>query len=199
MRSKKTAKKLVETCPSFRRGHLPHADDVERLRSLTAPHVESFNYFLEEGLTRGIKDIEPAELDLIDPKKIRDEGEASIDWSEVSTVKFWMEDVKVAKPVKPNSGRSNRLRPRECRERGLMYAGQLSGKFCYQLVQRRNGVLIDSRPVKLHKTFGDLPLMVLSSACHLQGMAPDDLVKLKEEVRLHYENPRRVSFAFSHW
>jgi DNA-directed RNA polymerase I subunit RPA2 len=180
----KTNKKLKETCPSFPRGHLPSEEHVERLRTLSLPHVDSFNYFLEVGLPRGIKDIEPVELDLIDIQKLRQEGSGIVDWNEVSTVKFWMEDVKIAKPVKSAAGRSNKLLPRECRERKIGYAGQIFGKFCYRIVQRRNGVEIEGPPVKIAKTFGNMPIMVLSKACHLEGMSPQELVKLREEVSL---------------
>jgi len=179
---KPKAKKVAETCPSFRRGHLPAIEDVERLRDLTRPHVDSFDYFLEYGLSKGIKDIEPAELDLVDLNKVREQGLQSVDWSEVSTVHFWVEDVKVGKPVKSGSGRSNRLLPRECRERRLMYSGEISGMFCFKVTQRRNGVKIDGRPVKIPKTFGKLPIMILSKLCHLKGMSPLELTKLKEEV-----------------
>jgi DNA-directed RNA polymerase I subunit RPA2 len=182
----KTSKKeLVETCPSFRRGHLPNEEDVERLRTLTLPHVDSFNYFLEVGLPRGIKDLEPCELDLVDVQKLRDEG--TVDWDDVSTVKFWLEDVKVAKATKSSAGRSNKLLPRECRERKIIYSGQIFGKFCYQIVQRRNGVEIEGPPVKMAKTFGYMPIMVLTKACHLEGMGPQELVQVREEVRLGFE------------
>jgi DNA-directed RNA polymerase I subunit RPA2 len=180
----KTNNKLKETCPSFPRGHLPSEEHVERLRSLSLPHVDSFNYFLEVGLPRGIKDIEPVELDLIDIQKLRKEGSGIVDWNEVSTVKFWMEDVKIAKAVKSAAGRSNKLLPRECRERKIVYAGQIFGKFCYRIVQRRNGVEIEGPPVKIAKTFGNMPIMVLSKACHLEGLSPQELVKLREEVSL---------------
>jgi DNA-directed RNA polymerase beta subunit len=181
----KPVKKVKETCPSFSRGHLPSMEDVERLRTLSKPHVDSFDYFLDVGLMRGIKDIEPAELDLVDTGKVRQYGLKSVDWSEVSTVHFWLEDLKVAKPVKSGSGKSNRLLPCECRERRIMYSGEMSGKFCYKITQRRNGVKIDGRPVKVPKTFGKLPIMVLSKMCHLKDMTPEDLVKVKEEVRVH--------------
>lgn len=179
MKTPKKAK-LHETCPSFRRGHLPSDEDVKRLRDLTMNHVDSFNYFVEEGLSRGVKDIEPAELDIIDMKKVRDERKVNL--SEVSTVKFWMEDVKIAKPTKAGAGRSNKLLPRECRERKIIYAGQIFGKFCYRIIQRRNGVEIAGPPTKLAKTFGNMPIMVSSKACHLDGLMPKELVRLREEV-----------------
>jgi DNA-directed RNA polymerase I subunit RPA2 len=177
---------MRESCPSFRRGHLPNTDDVNRLRSLTKPHVDSFNYFLEIGLPRGIKDIERAEIDLIDAALIREEGLKSVDFSEVSTVQFWVEDVRVAKPSKSGCGRSDELLPRECRERSIMYSGEISGKFCYQVIHRRNGIKIDSKTVKIQKSFGKLPIMLLSKACHLANASPESLVKMKEEVRTYY-------------
>lgn len=178
--SKHSKKVVVETCPSFRRGHLPNPEDLQRLRGLTKPHVESFDYFLEVGLSKGIKDIEPAELDLVDTQRVRDEGK--VDLSEASTVKFWVEDVKIAKPTKSGAGRSNKLLPRESRERKINYTGQIFGKFCYRIVQRRNGIEINGPAVKIGKTFGLMPIMVMSKCCHLEGSSPEDLVKMREEV-----------------
>ena len=177
---------LKETCPSFRRGHLPKEQDVERLRNLTKPHVESFNYFLDEGLAKGIQDIEPAELDLIDPKQLRDDRR-SIDWDDIYTIKFWIENVKIGKPTKPttisgNQGKltSNKLLPHECRERSLVYSGQISGSVCYQIIQRRNGIAMDGVTTKIPKTFGKLPIMVGSKLCHLHDLSPKQLIQLRE-------------------
>ena len=182
MKSMKKPKKVVQTNPSFQRTSLPSDDQIQRLRSLTKPHVESFNYFLEVGLPRGIKDLEPHELDLIDPKILQEDGPGSIEWDEVSTVRFWMEDVKIAKPTKAASGRSNKVVPRECRERKIIYGGQIFGKFCYRIIQRRNGLEIEGSPVKIAKTFGTMPIMVMSKACHLEGLTAQELVDLGEEV-----------------
>lgn len=184
--SKTSKTRIAETCPSFRRGHLPTVEDLERLRSLTKPHVESFNYFLETGLSKGIKDLEHAELDLVDVQKVRESGK--VDLSDVTTVKFWVEDAHVLKASKSAAGLSNKLLPRECRERKINYTGQILGKFCYRIIQRRNGVAIESPAVKIPKTFGDMPIMVMSKACHLNGTTPAELVKFKEEVRRQLMN-----------
>ena len=179
MSSKPSKKKDVvkQSIPSFRRSHLPGDEDVNRLRFLTRPHVESFNYFLQEGLAKGIKAIPKAELDIVDLKKMR-EDRSKIDWDEISTVRFWFEDVRVSKPSKAASaGRSGgKLYPNECRERSLMYSGQIHGKFCYEIIQRRNGVTKGTVPYKMPKTFGVMPVMVGSNACHLEGMGPKSLV-----------------------
>jgi DNA-directed RNA polymerase I subunit RPA2 len=177
----------VQTCPSFRAGHLPTASDVERLRSLTAPHVESYNYFLEHGLNAGLQCIEAAELDLVDTK-----SPAAL--SEATTIQFWVEHASIAKPTKASSsmGRVNtsagdaaatrKLLPREARERGLMYSGTLTATFAYRFLERRNNVLIPNKVHKLVKTFGEMPVMVLSNACHLKDSTPQQLSQLKEEV-----------------
>jgi len=175
-------KKIKQSCPSFRRSHLPAEDDVNRLRFLTRPHVESFNYFLKTGLASGIRAIPKAELDIVDPKQLR-EDRSKIDWDDITTVRFWFKDVRVAKPSKPASaGRSHgKLYPNECREMSLMYSGQIHGKFCYEIITRRNGVAKASEPYEMPKSFGVMPIMVGSNACHLEGLAPKNLVNLKEE------------------
>jgi len=180
----KSDKKRVQTCPSNWNASLPRQEDVDRLRTLTAPHVESFNYFLEEGLNRGVKAIEPAEFTILDPQKLRDDP-GSIDKSEISSVKFWVENARVAKPVKASPGGRTQanLLPRECRERGMMYSGSLQAVFCYQIIKRRNGSEFPEPVIRLSKEFGDLPIMVGSKACHLHNTTPKQLKGLKEEVR----------------
>jgi len=170
----------IDTCPSFRGGHLPGFGDVKQFRSLVAPHVESFNYFLDTGLSAGVEDIEPVELDVIDPQKLRD-GD-NVELSETSTIRIWFENPSIKKPVKSGQG-SSALCPRECRERGLMYSGSLNAVFCYNIIQRRNGLELPGRPTRLSKSFGKMPIMVMSKACHLEGLPPKKLVEMKEEVR----------------
>lgn len=168
-----------ETCPSFRRGHVPAMEDVERLRTLSEPHVASFDFFLDVGIKKAIQDVQPAELDIVDPKA------PDVNLDEVDTVQFWVENVKIKSPTKAEAtrgGMGSKLIPRESRELGLMYSGQINGDFCYQIIQRRNGVKIKGRIVRMQKTFGDMPIMVMSKACHLRDKTPLELVKMREEV-----------------
>lgn len=183
-RARKIKNQQVETCPSYRNSHLPCEEDVEKLRDLAAPHVDSFNYFLETGLPQGIKDIEPSELAIVDPKKMRVSDTEKIDWDDVNTIQFWIEDVKVGCPTKPaTSGKSTRLLPRECRERGLMYAGPMTGTFCYNIIERRNGVSFPQKTIRFpSRSFGNMPIMAMSRGCHLHGMPPKELASLREEV-----------------
>lgn len=184
--------KYVDSCPSYRNSHLSNTDDVLRYRTLTAPHVESFGYFLRHGLESGIRDIEPFEIDVVDPNVMEGNNTSArtpkkIDSKNITTIQFWIENVRIARPSKKASqARDNRLLPRECRERGLMYAGPIHGNFCYKIIQRRNGVEIHGKPTLIPRTFGEMPIMVMSTSCHLQGMGPKELVKLKEEVRYFF-------------
>ena len=194
-----TTKTTKETCPSFRRGHIPSAKDVKRLRTLSLPHVGSFDYFLDHGLEAGIADIVPFELDLVNPKAVQQDNVVAADSREVDTIKMWLENVKISKPMKSDRQNSSylaakssgRLIPRECRELGLMYSGAITGEFCYQLNHRKvdaNGTMteIAGKVVKLNKKFGEMPIMVMSKACHLNGTKPDQLVKMREEVGFIY-------------
>lgn len=182
---KKTSVQIKETCPSFRRGHVPSFADVKRLRSLALPHVGSFDYFLDRGLAMAIADIVPFEIDLVDSKKNVSTQQVSI--REVPILKLWIENVRIAKPLKTDLHESSPLNPRECRELGLMYSGEMTGDLCYQISHRKihlDGSVneIPGHVNKVSKKFGDMPIMVTSKACHLYEKNPEQLVQMKEEV-----------------
>jgi len=212
--SMKSPKKIrtvyKETCPSFRRGHIPLYEDVKRLRTLSLPHVGSFDYFLERGLARGVSDIVPFEIDLMDPNK----NSKIKNPREVKTLKMWVSNVKVDRPVKTDASFSNngsKLTPRECRELGLMYSGPMIGELCYQINHRQldeNGSMTEilGKVVRVRKKFGDMPIMVMSKACHLHEKKPSELVAMKEEVCssrvqndcCHFSMHRLFHKTFSH-
>lgn len=174
-----------ETCPSFGRGHLADPDIVQRLLGLSAPHVESFDYFLETGLRKGIADIVASEIDIVSPSSDTDE-----------TVLFWVENVRITPPIQKTAKKTTKLTPRECRQLSVGYAGPIMGDFCFQVITRRNGSKIPGRIHKLTKQFGDMPIMVMSKACHLRGKTPSELIKLKEEVSIVYRES--VSIDYGH-
>ena len=185
--------------PSFRQGHVSSDTDVARLRTLSAPHVDGFDFFLDSGLPRAIADVEAAEMDLIN-----DQNSADATKQDRSKLKFWVEGVKISPPMKsgaisqntntnrqhpfqqPSINSFSPLTPRECRERGLMYSGSMTGEFCYQMIQSGpSGIEKQGRVMKIKKKFGDMPIMVMSKACNLRGKKPKELIQLKEEVSLN--------------
>uniref|UniRef100_A0A7S2V994 DNA-directed RNA polymerase subunit beta n=1 Tax=Entomoneis paludosa TaxID=265537 RepID=A0A7S2V994_9STRA len=176
--------KVVETCPSFR--FQQNQADLDRLRSLTAPHVESFNYMLEKGLSEGVKALAPAELAILDGRKYQEEmrkasetGDAAPSMDDVSYVKFWFENARVSQPERKYDMKP--LLPREARERKMMYSGTIRAMFCFEVVQRRNGVDFPGRAIRMPKEFGDLPIMVMSKACHLANTTAKELAAKNEE------------------
>jgi DNA-directed RNA polymerase beta subunit len=93
---------------------LPRQSVVEQLREVvTDPHVKSFDAFLELGLDTAIRDLEPLELDLVDPKALLSSTSTSatstskevkeIDWDDSTVVRFWIEDVHLSPPVRRDS------------------------------------------------------------------------------------------------
>ena len=208
--SMKRMKEYVEKqnmCPSYQQGHLPKYEDVKRYRTLSKPHVESFNHFLEHGLPNGVQDIAKnkwMEMDLL-PSSTSLEGAVP---ESIDVLKMWFENVSVAKPTRSEPTRSpwnggkatSALTPRECRERGLTYGGHLMADLCYQINTRKRispaeggqefssirdyqWVEYPGRIVRVSKRFGEIPIMLMSKACHLRNKKPQELVQMKEEVR----------------
>jgi DNA-directed RNA polymerase I subunit RPA2 len=191
--------KAMHPCPSYINNHQPTTEQIEYFRSLAAPHVDSFGYFLKHGLQKGIQDIEPIELDFIDPVIVSDDNRAGrpTNYDNVPTIRFWIEDIKISKPVRNHTRNihSNllkttfkdkdtvRLLPRECRERGIMYAGTIHAKICCEISHRRHGEEVKSEVFRMLKTFGNMPIMVRSTGCHLENMSVEELIENKEEVR----------------
>jgi DNA-directed RNA polymerase I subunit RPA2 len=69
---------------------------------------------------------------------------------------------------------SNQIFPSECRLRSLTYAAPL-----YATVARK----IDSEPEeKLTLCLGEIPVMVRSANCHLNGLSEIDMVRRKEDM-----------------
>lgn len=148
--------KLTNTTPNFWR---PAKSQNPLLQTLGTPHIDSFNYFLEEGLATAINEIYPIQFSVGSGDKI----------------KFWIESAQVREPLVPDGtlGVKNRkIFPTECRQRGYTYKGLLTVKMAWSV----NG---KSQP-PIDKDLGEIPIMVKSNKCHLNGMNPTQLVAHKE-------------------
>ena len=131
-----------------------------RLEHLVAPHVDSFNYFLEFGLSQSIADLPAMEFNVEDGPNI----------------KIQFTDAQISHPQKNDDfSATSDMTPREARERGVSYVGCLK----VHLVVDVEGVLENLGFVS---KFGDFPIMVKSDRCHLKGLSAQKLVKLKEEA-----------------
>lgn len=131
------------------------------LRSLVKPHVDSFNFCVEEGLSLAIASLNAEEIDAKPDKGL-------------PPVKFWIEDAKVGYHRKMDDTVSSRTFPSECRQAGTSYEGPLSIDFCWQ---------VDGGPKQtVTKCVGQIPLMTMSSRCHLEHLSRDELVRRQEEA-----------------
>lgn len=132
---------------------------LQILANLGAPHVESFDYVLREGLADVIRQLDPVEFEL--PNKDR--------------VLLRIGDCSIAKPVVPLSQlnvREKRIFPSECRQKNETYAGMCTITVEWEV----NG---QQRP-PITKDIGALPVMLRSRACNLAGMSPAELVERGE-------------------
>ncbi|XP_057326194.1 DNA-directed RNA polymerase I subunit RPA2 [Microplitis mediator] len=129
------------------------------LQTLGAPHLDSFNYMLEEGLDLCAKDIVPVYVKL----------------SNEDRIKLWIDDIEIHQPRVPQGSigvKNQKIYPTECRQRGSTYKGKLITKVAWSV----NG----SQQETLEKDLGEVPIMVKSNRCNLYGMDPKQLVKHKE-------------------
>lgn len=163
-----------------KRDHLPSTYDgplpgpaSQRLKDLTAPHVQSFNYMLEGGIAHAVSSIPPREV-LVPPAGTEPGTELAPE--EGTVVRFWVEDMQIGRPTKADAASSDmRLLPSECRERGITYDAPLTITLAKQVGDE------DAAVTTLSTVAGSLPIMVQSAHCHLSSMGPKELAEAHEE------------------
>ncbi|KAK8390469.1 hypothetical protein O3P69_010273 [Scylla paramamosain] len=144
--------------PDF--GRIPETQN-EEIVSLGAPHVDSFNFFLGRGLQEIITDIPPLEFSL--KNKTR--------------VKLELTGATIGKPrLPPGAGQTRdcNLYPKECVERRASYTAPVNVDLEWS---------VDcAQPLTHRQTLGEIPIMVMSNNCHLNGLSPKQLVEHGELV-----------------
>ena len=134
----------------------------QRLKDLFAPHVDSFDHFLTEGLRRCITGLEAQEVE--HP-------------SGGPRLRVWLERMTIAKPEKREQGSLDSARPlypAECRERACTYKGPCRAVFCVQVGE--------GDPERIEVRLGLMPIMVRSKLCHLHGLKGKQLAAKHEEM-----------------
>ncbi|XP_018361298.1 PREDICTED: DNA-directed RNA polymerase I subunit RPA2 isoform X2 [Trachymyrmex cornetzi] len=144
--------KLTNTSPNF---GIPPDKQNELLQSLGVPHIDSFNYMLEDGLFYSLKDCTPVYLTLTNGDK----------------VVLWMDDVHIYKPTIPSSTigvKTCKIYPTECRQRGSTYKGKIIARLGWSVNGKEQELL--------EKDLGEVPIMVKSNRCNLNNMNPEELI-----------------------
>ena len=130
----------------------------ERLQEIARPHIDSFNFFCEEGLQSAVQGLEVVEV--VERVRPTDRDSAIKHVMKVS-----LQNVRLAKPE---------CYPWECRERNETYRGALIGEVVTQID--------DETPVVQNKKLGNIPIMIKSRACRLQHATPREMVKHHEDA-----------------
>ena len=143
----------------------PSSNDPDNalIHKLVESHIASFNAITDQSLLEnGIKNLEMRVI---------------YDASKRHYLKFWIEDVQIGKPMLPEKeafSLDRGLYPSECRQRGATYEAKLMAKICFQMD--------DGGPIHFYTRYlGDLPIMVRSNRCHLEGLSPAKLISRHEE------------------
>jgi len=142
------------------KGYGPIAENARpALQHLGRSHVESFNFFLEEGMEFALNDIGLLEFEI--PQTTERVG-----------LQFL--DMQYKKPgIARNSvDIDHKLYPSEFRQRGSTYKTKLTVSIDFKV----NGLTRDIFAVEL----GEFPTMVRSKACNLEGLSPQQLVEKGE-------------------
>lgn len=112
---------------------------VKVLQTLGAPHVESFNYMLDEGLQDCVKNICPIEFEIIGGERIR----------------LHIENITITPPQAPASCitvKNKKIYPSECRQRAGTYTGPCTVTVGWSV----NGV----PRAPIDKSMGEVPIML---------------------------------------
>ncbi|ETV99767.1 hypothetical protein H310_07819 [Aphanomyces invadans] len=132
-----------------------------KLQKLVAPHVDSFNFMLSEGLDHAVASILPLTIDVGHSNKMT----------------IWIDSVQIGYPTSDatHGGHAKTLLPTECRQRGISYTAPL-------IVTLARSFVGGSTTEHLQRTVGHIPIMVRSQRCHLANLSPAELVQAHEEA-----------------
>ncbi|POM70228.1 DNA-directed RNA polymerase I subunit RPA2, partial [Phytophthora palmivora] len=111
-----------------------------KLQNLVSPHLDSFNFFLTEGLDLAVADMSKVPVEL--PNQHR--------------MDIWIESAQIGYPTTENQiTGEQKLLPSECRQRGISYTAPL-----VVTLARSFG---DSQNVeRIQRVVGEIPIMVRS-------------------------------------
>nr|XP_012136993.1 PREDICTED: DNA-directed RNA polymerase I subunit RPA2 isoform X3 [Megachile rotundata] len=144
--------KLTNTSEDFNKS--PEKQNL-LLQSLGTPHIDSFNYMLEDGLSQAVQDNPLVYIHLPNENKVA----------------LWIDDVSIHQPIVPSGTigvKNHKIYPTECRQRGCTYKGKITVKLGWSV----NGKLQET----LERDLGEIPIMIKSNRCHLHKMSPKELI-----------------------
>ncbi|KAK2570429.1 DNA-directed RNA polymerase I subunit RPA2 [Acropora cervicornis] len=137
------------------------SEQKKALQDLIKPHVESFNFMLEEGLLLAVQGIHPQEFLLANGNRVT----------------MYFTDATIGVPVlseKNLHAMQYKVYPSECRESGTTYKAKLQVTLQWKINNQTQG--------NVTKAIANIPLMVKSANCSLAKLSPAELVQHHEEA-----------------
>eukprot|EP01084_Bolivina_argentea_P266979 453030_1 len=138
-------------------------------QDLVQNHIESFNFLFKSQQSPGC-------LDLI----IKNLPHYTIDSPYIPDKPIWkyyIKHIKVEKPYKNDaSALDKRLFPAECRQRMITYSAPLLATLVWEYTGD-NGTKIEEFDIN----FGEMPIMLRSNKCHLNGLSSKKLIRAHED------------------
>lgn len=157
------------------------------LRNVSSHHIESFNYALGTCLPRICKNILPVEI--VSPGQGAEAPAAGAGTTDADRTfpfkkySMWFESFELRKPMRSAGSSSESLKmsqeqsliyPSECRLKGLTYSAPLYATLCKK---------IDNEPPEpITICIGEIPVMIRSNNCNLNGLSEEQLVQKKEDM-----------------
>ncbi|GCA62111.1 DNA-directed RNA polymerase, subunit 2 [Kipferlia bialata] len=149
----------TETNPNYHRDftstNLPFYPNgaTDPMRRLVRPHVESFNFFLREGVQNVLTHLEPVVV-------VTPQGSVAIS----------VEDLEIGTP----SHKGRKIYPSECREGGLSYNAPMRMNVSWNVHGEEHSVSVPA---------GNMTMMLRSANCHLRNLQPTELELHGEDSR----------------
>ncbi|KAG0261299.1 DNA-directed RNA polymerase I subunit rpa2 [Mortierella polycephala] len=141
------------------------------LQEMVAPHIEAFNALTEFGAGSKTGFLDLAIQD-IGPKSVFDMKGDGLG----NKLTFWVDEITLNKPMLSEKERNSTTRqvyPTEARERLNTYRGKMQAKLAWRV--NDGPVVVETRDL------GQVPVMIRSNRCNLQGAYPKELIRHHEE------------------
>lgn len=130
------------------------------LAKISAAHIDSFNFMLDQGLPLAVSNISPMRMLLPNGDKL-----------EISIF-----NVSLNKPRVPTNSMASEqnVYPAECRIREATYKGRLQVSLMIKINDRPQPLIEDN--------IGEIPVMLKSKVCNLADLTPSEMVARKEDA-----------------
>ena len=148
-------------------------DTASKLYIAAEAHIKSFNYFMDTGFQKICKHLNPLEIYAESiPLKDPNRKAASIPFD---SMKIWIHDISIGNPTHSEdlTDKNTKKYPWECRMNGSSYCAPLLVTICR--------IQNDGTPEKRSINLGEIPVMIKSNHCNLNGLSPKEMVLKNED------------------